>query len=126
MKKLFISCPRKGRTEENFKNSVEKMHKIAELTFGEELEIVNDFMLTDIPDGANEDIWQLHKNLKSMAFADYFIGVQQYVDSDRVCNTEKEIAMEKCIKNTLVDMDLLMPDFVILEKASQADRRWGR
>lgn len=27
MKKLFISCPMKGRTEENIRKSMEKMHR---------------------------------------------------------------------------------------------------
>lgn len=31
MKKLFISVPMKGRTEENIRKSIEKMHKIAEI-----------------------------------------------------------------------------------------------
>ena len=38
MKKLFISCPMKGRTEENIRKSMEKMHKIAEEIFEQELQ----------------------------------------------------------------------------------------
>lgn len=33
MKKLFISCPMKGRTEENIRKTMDKMHKIAEAMF---------------------------------------------------------------------------------------------
>lgn len=40
MKKLFISCPMKGRTEENIRKSMEKMHKIAEAVFEQELEVI--------------------------------------------------------------------------------------
>ena len=31
MKKLFISCPMKGRTEENIKNTMNRLHKLAEV-----------------------------------------------------------------------------------------------
>lgn len=37
MKKLFISCPMRGRTEYAIKASMEQMHRIAEAVFGEEL-----------------------------------------------------------------------------------------
>lgn len=38
MKKLFVSCPMRDRTEENIRKSIEKMHRIAEAVFDEELE----------------------------------------------------------------------------------------
>ena len=37
MKKLFISCPMKGRTNENIEISIEKMHKMAEIIFDQPL-----------------------------------------------------------------------------------------
>lgn len=40
MKKLFISCPMKGRTEENISKSMDQMHKIAEIIFDQELEAI--------------------------------------------------------------------------------------
>ena len=40
MKKLFISVPMKGRTEENIRKSLEKMHKLAEIVFDEKLEVL--------------------------------------------------------------------------------------
>ncbi len=43
MKKLFISCPMKGRKEEDIKESIEKMHKIAEIIFNEELEVIKSY-----------------------------------------------------------------------------------
>lgn len=40
MEKLFISCPMRGRTEEQIRKSMERMHKIAEAIFDEELEVI--------------------------------------------------------------------------------------
>ena len=45
MKKIFISCPMKGRTEENIRKSMEKMHKIAEEIFEQELEVIPSYMI---------------------------------------------------------------------------------
>lgn len=41
MKKLFVSVPMKGRTEEEIKASIQKMKKIAEIYEGEELELID-------------------------------------------------------------------------------------
>lgn len=37
MEKLFISCPMRGRTEEQIRKSMEQMHKIAEAIFDEKI-----------------------------------------------------------------------------------------
>lgn len=41
MKKLFVSVPMKGRTEEEIKASIQKMKKIAEICEGEDLELID-------------------------------------------------------------------------------------
>lgn len=64
MKKLFISCPMKGRTEENIKKSMDKMHKLAEIMFEQELEVIPQFsnlklissVLKIILDAGNDNI----------------------------------------------------------------------
>ncbi len=40
MKRLFVSVPMKGRTEEEIKESIAKMKSFAELCEGEELELL--------------------------------------------------------------------------------------
>ena len=50
MKKLFISCPMKGRTEENIRKSMEKMHKIAEIIFDQELEVIPTYIEDNPPE----------------------------------------------------------------------------
>ena len=38
MKKLFISCPMKSRSEENIRMTFDRLHKIAEAVYGESLD----------------------------------------------------------------------------------------
>ena len=49
MKKLFISCPMKGRTNENIEISIEKMHKMAEIIFDQPLEVIDSFLKVIFP-----------------------------------------------------------------------------
>ncbi|MBQ8293409.1 MAG: hypothetical protein IJX78_06410 [Bacilli bacterium] len=66
MKKLFISCPMKGRSEENIKKSMQKMHKIMESILGEELEVIQTYIDHDIPEGAHPRYvlsWKINFNV---------------------------------------------------------------
>lgn len=109
MKKLFISCPMKGRTEENIKKSMEQMHKIAEVIFDQELEVISSYIDENAPDNCNADIWYLSKSVELMAGADYFIGIL-YSDYWRGCNIEADVARYYGIRSTYVDVCELMPD----------------
>lgn len=40
MKKIFVSCPMRGRTTENIEKTMNKMHKCAEAALDEELEMI--------------------------------------------------------------------------------------
>ena len=102
MKKLFISVPMKGRTDEAIRNSMEKMYKIAELTFGEELEVLETYIPPEAPDGANPSIWCLGRSIQKLAEADYFIGIG-YTDYFHGCRSELSIARDYGIPCTYVD-----------------------
>lgn len=116
MKKLFVSCPMKGRTEENIKKSIEKMHKIAEIVFDQELELIDSYQPC-LPDGTyNTSIYCLGKSIQKMADADYFIGIQDWSNEFKGCMIEREIAQMYHIEYTLVDMQTLMPDAVLIER----------
>lgn len=108
MKKLFISCPMKGRTEENIKKSMEKMHKIAEAVFDEELEVIEN----DIPDHApktkHDRIWYLGESVKMMADADYFIGIVGYQFNG--CTFERSVAEQYGIKGYTVPARIIADD----------------
>ena len=89
MKKLFISVPMKDRTEEQIKASMNKMHKIAEAVFGEELEVIDTYI--DDPSYKDRPIACLGESIKKMQEADYFVGVD-CAWKCRGCYIEREMA----------------------------------
>lgn len=115
MKKLFISCPMKGRTEENIKNSMARMHKIAELIFDQELEAIDTYIPGEAPEGMNRGIWYLGESIKRMAAADYFIGIG-YSEVFRGCEFEFEIANAYGIPTTRISIYEMIPDAAEVER----------
>lgn len=115
MKKLFISCPMKGRTEENIKNSMARMHKIAELVFDQELEPIDTYIPDSAPEGVNRGVWYLGESIKRMAEADYFIGIG-YSEVFNGCEFEFEIANTYDIPTTRVSIYEMLPDAAEVEK----------
>lgn len=109
MKKLFISCPMKGRTEENIRNSMERMHKIAEATFGEELEVIPTYIEHNPPENVKQAVWYLGESIKKLAEADYFIGIH-YESAFPGCCIERDVAANYCIPTIFVDMSIVIPD----------------
>lgn len=115
MKKLFISCPMKGRTEENIKNSMARMHRIAELIFDQKLEPIDTYIPDEAPEGVNRGVWYLGESIKRMAAADYFIGIG-YSEVFKGCQAEFEIANAYGIPTTRVQIYEMMPDAAEVEK----------
>jgi hypothetical protein len=115
MKKLFISCPMKGRTEENIRKSMEKMHKIAEVVFDEELEVIPSYIEDNPPKDATTAVWYLGKSIQLLSEADYFIGVD-YSEFWNGCMVENEVARRYGIRSAFVKVYELMPDAAEVEK----------
>jgi hypothetical protein len=115
MKKLFISCPMKGRTEENIKNSMSRMHKIAELVFDQKLEAIDTYIPNEAPDGVNRGVWYLGESIKRMAAADYFIGIG-WSEVFKGCKIEREAANAYGIPATTILVEDMMPDAAEIEK----------
>lgn len=92
MKKLFISCPMRGRTDEDIKVTREKMHKVAEALFGEELEVIDSHIppAMNLPADTRKNVWCLGRSIQMMAEADYYIGAYAYGYSG--CMVENEVA----------------------------------
>ena len=109
MKKLFISCPMRGRTDENVKKSMEKMHKMAEIIFDQELEVIPSFIEDTPPETTDQRIWYLGRSIQMMAEADYYIGVR-WTNGFAGCAVENEVADCYGIARTYVNMEELMPD----------------
>lgn len=97
MKKLFVSVPMKGRTEEEIKASIQKMKKIAEIYEGEELKLIESYTKSTPPKDSKEDVWYLGESLKKLARADVFIGICESYDWNG-CSIERETAERYGIK----------------------------
>lgn len=108
MKKLFISCPMRGRTEDNIKKTMRKMHKMAEIIFEQELEVIDSY-IEQVPETKNQRIWCLGKSIQMLAEADFYIGVSNVWDFEG-CQIENRIASAYNIESTLIDVNDITPD----------------
>lgn len=114
MKKLFISCPMKGRTEENIRKSMEKMHKVAEIIFDQQLEVIQTYIEDKPPENNHQAVWYLGKSIQLLAEADFFIGVE-YSEFYKGCMVESKVARDYGISTTFVNIRELMPDAIEVE-----------
>lgn len=117
MKKLFISCPMKGRTEENIRKTMDKMHKIAEDMFEQELEVIPSYIEDNPPENTNAAVWYLGKSIQLLSEADYYIGVDCLYFFNG-CMVENEVAREYGIEYELIRMNIAAPDVVEFESVS--------
>lgn len=116
MKKLFVSVPMKGRTEEEIKASIQKMKKIAEIYEGEELELIDSYIEDNPPKDSKEAVWYLGESLKKLAQADVFMGICENYDWNGCC-IEKETAERYGIKAYMIPARYVIDDYnVPLEK----------
>lgn len=110
MKKLFVSVPMKGRTEEEIKASIQKMKKIAEIYEGEELELIDSYIEDDPPKDSKEAVWYLGESLKKLAQADVFIGINDAWDW-KGCYIENDVASRYGIKNYHIPAQYVIDDY---------------
>lgn len=105
MKKLFISVPMRDRTEEAIKYSMEKMKKIAEAIFEEDLEVIDSY---NAGNESENPLVCLGQSIALMADADYFIGIVEYgYPCYRGCTIEHIVADEYGIEHFLVPEDIV-------------------
>lgn len=78
---------------ENVKKTISKMHKIAEIVFDQDLELIDTYIDENV-ECTNPGVWYLGKSIIKMADADYFICFDTtFVNTTfRGCEIEKEIA----------------------------------
>lgn len=110
MKKLFVSVPMKGRTEEEIKASIQKMKKVAEIYEGEELELIDSYVEDNPPKGNNQAIWFLGESLKKLAQADVFMGICESYDWNGCC-IERETADKYGIKAYTIPVKYVIDDY---------------
>ena len=75
MKKLYVNCPVKGRKWDDVVKSIEKMHKIAEIVFEEELEVIDTLSIGNLEE---EDLYSLAKHIEKLAEADYVVNIRDF------------------------------------------------
>ena len=110
MKKLFVSVPMKGRTEEEIKATIQKMKKIAEVYEGEELELIDSYIEDNPPKDNNEAVWYLGESLKKLAQADVFMGICESYDWNG-CQIERETAERYGIKQYMIPAKYVIDDY---------------
>ena len=110
MKKLFVSVPMKGRTEEEIKASIQKMKKLAEIYEGEELELIDSYIEDNPPKDSKEAVWYLGESLKKLAQADVFIGIDEAYDWDG-CYIERDTAQRYGIKTYIASVRHVIDDY---------------
>lgn len=122
MKKLFISCPMSGRTNENIKETMFKMHQIAQIIFNEKLQTLDGYFSDDYLDlrkkeDVNKSIYFLGRAIQKMSEADYFIGVEDFYDYGG-CEIEHDVAM-----NYGIPMITIPSKYVAQDARNEADKR---
>lgn len=113
MKKLFVSVPMKGRTEEEIKASIQKMKKIAEIYEGEELELIDSYIEDNPPKDSKEAVWYLGESLKKLAQADVFVGIAEDYDWSGCC-IERQTAEKYGLKMYIVPARYVIDNYYAL------------
>ena len=71
MKKLFISLPMAGKSEEEIRNKMAEYKENAEYLMGEELELIDTLIKKYVPENVKDPaIWCLGESITLMAYAD--------------------------------------------------------
>lgn len=107
MKKIFISCPMKGRTEEDIRKTRDKMHKYAELVFEEKLEVIPSFITDAPPSYKNKSVWYLGESIKHLGDADVFVGLDMpyWSNKGRGCDIEENVTGAYGIQRLIINRD---------------------
>lgn len=111
MKKLYISCPTKGRKWDDITKTFDKMHRIAEILFDQELEVIDMLGLGNLE---ADDLATLARRIDAMKEADYFIGLREFEWSDSaiwpMCRLEYMVASAYGVECRFAEMKDVAPD----------------
>lgn len=110
MKKLFVSVPMKGRTDEEIRASIAKMKNIAEAYEGEALELIDSYINENAPIDNHRAIWYLAKALEKLSEADVFICIDRYWDWNG-CAIEAETAARYGIKHYFIPASVIIEGY---------------
>lgn len=119
MKKLYISCPMRGRTEENIKKTRAKLLQIAKAVFDEpDLEVIDSFVTGNPPATKSIAIWNLGESIKKMASADYYIGIETGMIRNCSlrfpgCFIENSVSLRYGLRDYRVSPEFVAPDVLL-------------
>lgn len=102
MKKLFISQPMNGKTDEEILAVREKAIESAERNIGEPVEVIDSFIREDAPEGVTAGLWYLAKSLELLAAADVAYFAKGW-ETARGCRIENTCAIEYGIDFVIED-----------------------
>lgn len=112
MKKIFVSVPMKGRTDEAIAKSISIMQNVAKAYYpDEEIEFIDNFVSCDIEDLKKRSITCLGDAIKKMADADTLIIPTNIWESNG-CVTERDVAYRYGIRVVEVEFSIVCPDIV--------------
>ena len=100
MKKLFISQPMRGKTNEEIMAVRARAIESAERNLGEKVEVIDSFF-KDAPIDANP-LWYLAKSLELLSTADVAYFAKDWEEA-RGCRIENECAIEYGIELVIED-----------------------
>lgn len=101
MKKLFISQPMRGKTDEEILAEREKAIASAERELGEPVEVIDSFFQNAPVDA--KPLWFLGKSLELLSTADVAYFTKGWEDA-RGCRIENQCAVEYEIELVIEDM----------------------
>lgn len=110
MKKLFVSVPMKGRTEDEIRASIAKMKNIAEAYEGEPFELIDSYVADIPPVDGHQAIWYLSKSLEKLSTADVVICVDTYWQWNG-CAIEFEAARRYNIRHYTVPTGVVVENY---------------
>lgn len=102
MKKLFISQPMRGKTDEEILATREKAIKRAEKQVGEPVEVIDSFFQQALVDA--NPLWCLGESIKLLGEADVAYFVKGW-DEARGCKIENVCAIEYGIETVIEDYE---------------------
>ena len=94
MKKIYISVPMNGRSDDDIRASIDKMVKCTRILLDDEITVVNEFkphhaVSDNIP--MHHDVQALGESIALMSLADVFVTVDWGYES-RGCDVERHVA----------------------------------
>ncbi len=107
MRKVFVSVPMKGRSSEDIKYSILKMHHLAEIYTNEKLELIDSYVIEEPPMNCNVSLWYLSKSLEKLAIADVFIGIEDFLGCYG-CQLERMAANYYKIESYIVNPKIIL------------------